>query len=163
VEAGTEVSIEVTPTVTGTHTPLPEIEATPEATEDKPPSLPTKELPVPVTPNPGAANALPDDLLTAIKADAANKAGADSAQVEVISVEEVTWNDGSLGCPQPGMMYTQARVPGYKVIVKVGDQQFTYHAAQRGSFVECKPFLIPSKPNLFGSPKPPVSPGDPTK
>jgi hypothetical protein len=114
-----------------------------------------------MTPNPNASAQLPEDLLTAMMTDAAQKAGVEAAQVEIVSVEDVTWNDGSLGCPKPGMMYTQALVPGYKVILKVGDQVFTYHAAQRGSFVECKPTL--TSPKLFGSPKPPMSPGDPTE
>jgi hypothetical protein len=29
-------------------------------------------------------------------------------QREVVSAKAVTWSDGSLGCPEPGKLYTQA-------------------------------------------------------
>ena len=38
-------------------------------------------------------------------------------QVKVLTVESVTWSDGSLGCPEPGMMYTQALVRGHRIRV----------------------------------------------
>ncbi len=37
-----------------------------------------------------------------------------------------TWNDGSLGCPQPGQLYTQALVDGFQVVLEVDDEQFDY-------------------------------------
>ena len=42
---------------------------------------------------------------------------------ELVSAEAVTWQDSSLGCPSPGVSYTQALVDGLRVIVTVGDQQ----------------------------------------
>ena len=42
------------------------------------------------------------------------------ADLKVLSAEAVTWSDGSLGCPEPGMMYTQALVPGYRVQIRGG-------------------------------------------
>ena len=47
-------------------------------------------------------------------------------QLIVESQEEVTWNDGSLGCPEPGMMYTQALVDGYRVIIRAGDKTYDF-------------------------------------
>jgi hypothetical protein len=35
------------------------------------------------------------------------------------------WNDGSLGCPEPGMMYTQALVNGYWLIIEAGVKRTT--------------------------------------
>jgi hypothetical protein len=128
--------------------------------QNTPPAPPTKEIPTPMTAQPGAAGSVPDDLLTLLKADAAQKAGVDVSQVVVISVQAVTWNDGSLGCPKPGVMYTQALVSGYEVILSVGGSQYSYHTGHSGSFVECKPQLTAPKPSK--APKPPVSPGDPT-
>jgi hypothetical protein len=34
-------------------------------------------------------------------------------------------------------MYTQALVPGYRVILEAGGTQYDYHAGNRGSFVLC--------------------------
>ena len=45
-------------------------------------------------------------MLERIRADAAERVGVAPDQVKVLSVESVTWSDGSLGCPEPGMMYT---------------------------------------------------------
>lgn len=50
--------------------------------------------------------------------------------VEVVEVQEVTWPDGSIGCPQPGEFYTQALVDGYYVELRASDQTFSYHGRE---------------------------------
>jgi hypothetical protein len=62
------------------------------------------------------------------KADLANRLGVDPGQVTVVSSSEVTWPDGSLGCPQPGMVYTQALVDGSRIILEAGGKQYHYHS-----------------------------------
>ena len=69
--------------------------------------------------------------------DAAKRTGLEQASLRVESAESVTWADGSLGCPQPGMSYTMALVPGYRVKVRAGEQTLDYHASQRGHFFLC--------------------------
>ena len=81
--------------------------------------------------------AVPSDLLEAITADAAERANVQPEEVTVLSAESVTWSDGSLGCPEPGMMYTQALVPGYRVVVEAGGTQMSFHASERGDFRFC--------------------------
>jgi len=54
-----------------------------------------------------------------------------------VTVEPVTWSDGSLGCPVPGVMVTQALVPGWRLIVSDGTRELAYHASRRGSWVQC--------------------------
>ena len=56
-------------------------------------------------------------IVTPARADLARRLGVDPDDLEVISAEEVTWPDGSLGCPEPGMSYTQALVDGSKVVL----------------------------------------------
>jgi len=73
----------------------------------------------------------------AVLADAAMRIGADIASLKVESAAAVTWADGSLGCPQPGMSYTMALVPGYRIKVRAGEQLLDYHASRRGYFVLC--------------------------
>lgn len=46
--------------------------------------------------------------------------------------EAVTWRSGALGCPQPGLAYTDALVPGFRVCIKVGEQLLRYHAGPDG-------------------------------
>ena len=72
-----------------------------------------------------------------IEADAKKRANASSENVVVVKAERVTWNDGSLGCPRPGMAYTQALVPGYWVVLEADGLTYDYRATARGSFRLC--------------------------
>ena len=78
-------------------------------------------------------------MLDRIRADAAQRAGVILDQVKVLTVESVTWPDGSLGCPEPGMMYTQALVRGYRIRVDVAGTPMTYHTGATSTFVLCPP------------------------
>jgi hypothetical protein len=62
------------------------------------------------------------------KADLAKRLGVEAAQVTLVSSSEVTWPDGSLGCPEPGMNYTQALVPGSRIILEAAGKQYHYHS-----------------------------------
>jgi len=79
----------------------------------------------------------PADMIEAALTDAANRSTIAQADIKVVSAEPVTWPDGSLGCPQPGMMYTQALVPGYRIVLQAGEQTLNYHAMSRGRPVFC--------------------------
>jgi hypothetical protein len=69
--------------------------------------------------------------------EAARQTKRDRAQLKVISAEAVTWADGSLGCPQPGIAYTQALVPGYRIRIQAGGEVLDFHASRRGHMVLC--------------------------
>lgn len=90
------------------------------------------------------------DLEAAVEAavaDLAASEGVDQAEVEVVSADEVTWSDGALGCPEPGMVYTQALVPGYRIVLAVGDDEVAYHGAEGDAPARCD------------DPQPPADPG----
>jgi hypothetical protein len=70
--------------------------------------------------------------------DLVERTGAAMEKISVIQAQAIVWNDGSLGCPQPGVMYTQALVNGYQVILEVGDQKYDYHAAETGYYLLCE-------------------------
>ena len=88
-----------------------------------------------------------EDVQEAIAAEA-DRRGVEADDVEVVGYAVVTWPDGSLGCPKPGMMYTQALVPGRQLILKVDGQQASYHAAAEGPFTYC------ARPVLTGAENP---------
>jgi hypothetical protein len=48
--------------------------------------------------------------------------------IDWVSQEEVDWPDGSLGCPQPDMSYTQAIVNGSLIIFEVDGVSYEYHS-----------------------------------
>lgn len=80
---------------------------------------------------------VPRDILEAIMADAARQTGIGPDEIEVIRAESTTWSDGSLGCPEPGMMYTQALVDGYHVVLDVDGEELDYRVDSAGSFRIC--------------------------
>lgn len=81
---------------------------------------------------------VPEKLLDAIKADLAERLGADTADLHPIQAEYVDWNDGSLGCPKPGEVYPQAITPGYRIVFEVGDTYYDYRAERNGYFMLCE-------------------------
>ena len=94
------------------------------------------------SPSPGAGGTLPADIRTrpevaAAIADTAQRAQVDPDQVLVAAWSPVTWNDGSLGCPQKGMDYTQALVDGELLMLRVEQALFQYHSARGGPFTYC--------------------------
>lgn len=76
-------------------------------------------------------------LLDQMAQDLAQRLSVRSSELQVLAVESVTWNDGSLGCPQPGRSYTQALVPGLRVLFQHAGKTYQYHAAEKGPFVYC--------------------------
>jgi len=78
-----------------------------------------------------------ESITESVLEDAATRTGIARASLKVEGAITVTWSDGSLGCPQPGMNYTMALVPGYRIRVRAGDQVLDYHASRRGYFVLC--------------------------
>lgn len=60
--------------------------------------------------------------------DLADRLGVAVDVVEVTRVEEVTWRDASLGCPQPGMAYAQVLTNGTLVVLEVDGTTYEYHA-----------------------------------
>lgn len=59
--------------------------------------------------------------------DLAGRHGLPPEAIDVVSVEERDWPDGARGLPEPGMMYTQAIVPGHRIVLAVGERRFAYH------------------------------------
>ena len=58
--------------------------------------------------------------------------------VKVSSARQVTWRSGALGCPEPGMNYTEALVPGSVIYLQVDNMIHAYHAKFAG-----EPFYCP--------------------
>lgn len=71
-------------------------------------------------------------------ADLAARLEIAPAEVEVLRVEEVTWRDGSLGCPQPGMFYTQALVDGARIVLSARGRRYEYHQGGRRAPFLCE-------------------------
>lgn len=57
----------------------------------------------------------------------AEQLGVDPSVITVARSDEVTWRDGSIGCPRAGFMYTQALVPGTLVELVVDGVTYAFH------------------------------------
>jgi hypothetical protein len=92
----------------------------------------------PSSPGAGGDVSLPTSIIDPIVADAAARLGVDPSEVTVVSAHAETFSDGSLGCPEPGMMYTQALVDGYQVVVEANGTQLDYRGSGSGQFRLCE-------------------------
>jgi hypothetical protein len=75
---------------------------------------------------PGAFDEAAAAIVRQAQDDLAQRLGAPPDQITVVSVNEVVWPDGSLGCAQPGQTYIQATVPGYQIVLSYQGQQYDY-------------------------------------
>ena len=93
------------------------------------------------TPDQGHSDPALESVVQVAVADLAARIGGDPDAIEVLKAERVTWPNGALGCPQPGMMYTEALVGGFQVVLATDHRTrvFDYHAG-----ADERPFLCPS-------------------
>jgi hypothetical protein len=152
-------------TLPASPTPQPALPASPTATPASPTAAPLASpspirltpampvVPLPGAPQPAPTSAqgpvtgeVPQELLDAIFGDAEERTGVDRAQFTLLRAEAVVWRDGSLGCPQPGMMYTQALAPGYWVVLEAGGRELDYHASTGWHFFLCESPLPRQEP-----------------
>lgn len=59
--------------------------------------------------------------------DLASRIGVPESEIRMASAEEYTWDDGSLGCPEPGVAYAPGPVTGWILKLKHGMRDYTYH------------------------------------
>lgn len=72
------------------------------------------------------------------KKDLAQRLDVPPESVVLSGANPVTWRNGALGCPEPGMNYTEALVPGSVIYLQVDNVIHAYHA-KYGS----EPFYCP--------------------
>ncbi len=82
--------------------------------------------------------------------DLADRLGVPATDITFQSIEEVTWRDGSLGCPRPDMRYIQVLINGYRIRLVHQGKSYSYHGG-----VGHKPFLCEASADARPSPAPP--------
>jgi hypothetical protein len=95
---------------------------------------------------PVSTASIPIEVRRAVVADAARRFSVPENAVVLKRAEQVTWPDGALGCPEPGMMYTQALVPGFRVIAKTVAGELSYHTDAAGTVRNCRVHEGPDPP-----------------
>ena len=79
----------------------------------------------------------PTEQMDAIRADLEAR-GVAGSELTLVEARKITWNNGALGCPQPGAQYTQALVDGWWILVKVGDTTYDYRFGDSSSPMLCE-------------------------
>jgi hypothetical protein len=80
----------------------------------------------------------PEEQIAFSKQDLANRLGLPMDVIKVSGATPVSWRSGALGCPKPGMSYTDALVPGIWIVLRVDSVVYRYHAKTGG-----QPFYCP--------------------
>jgi len=106
-----------------------------------------------------------DKFVQIAKRELASRLNIDVEKVSLVEAVEFTWPDAALGCPSPGRVYAQGRVPGFRVLLEAAGVRYDYHLDQTGQFVLC-PNL--SDENILQNPLSPdqtqsITPGVPIK
>jgi hypothetical protein len=79
-----------------------------------------------------------ENMLPALRADAAQRLRIDAARLSIVSIEDVTWPDGALGCGRSGEAATMALVPGWRIVLAAPEQPAQhYHASRSGAWLWC--------------------------
>jgi hypothetical protein len=80
---------------------------------------------------------VPQRILDPILKEASALAKVAREKLVILRAEAVVWNNGSLGCPEPGMMYTQALINGYWVVIEAAGQTYDFRVDAGGRFQVC--------------------------
>src|SRR5437764_3717862 len=96
----------------------------------------TSPAPTPIEKSPMKGE-VPQEILSPILDEAAARAHVPREQLMIVRAESVVWNDGSLGCPEPGMMYTQALVNGYWIVIDAAGEKYDFRVGRGGNFRLC--------------------------
>lgn len=69
--------------------------------------------------------------------DLASRTGVAADAIIVREARSVNWGSGAVGCPEPGMNYTQAMVPGLLLLLEADGTIYHYHGQQGRSLMFC--------------------------
>ena len=88
-------------------------------------------------------------LLEQAKSDLAERLDVEPEWIELVSMGPVIWRNGSLGCPLPDMVYTQAMERGWVIRLQVSGGFYQYHSRDRSDPFLCR-HPSPHEPLLYG-------------
>lgn len=114
--------------------------------------LPTAPIsPISPLPVPQIESDAETQNLSELRVQVAEQVNLSATALTLVSAEQVTWPDMSLGCPQPDMMYAQVLTPGWRVVfVDAEGRQYNVHTTEnRERFVICEPSVETAVPPAY--------------
>ena len=87
-------------------------------------------------------NTVPESIsmnqqITGATKDLADRIGVAADVITVKDARSVQWGSGAMGCPKPGMSYTQALVPGIRLLLEANGTIYYYHGSTGKSLFYC--------------------------
>ncbi|MGB8360162.1 MAG: hypothetical protein WCE80_02055 [Acidimicrobiia bacterium] len=117
---------------------MPADEAGPDATTTTGPAMTTSTAAATASTTTRETTVLDQAKLTeAAISDLSRRLLTTEDNIEVIEAKLVQWPDGSLGCPEEGVAYTQAIVDGAQVLLRSDGRVYDYHAGSDGVVFLC--------------------------
>jgi len=78
-----------------------------------------------------------DEQIEGAVSDLASRTGVTESDIKVRDARSVQWRSGAIGCPKPGMNYTQAIVPGMLLLLEANGTVYHYHGRAGQSLFYC--------------------------
>ncbi|WP_138498398.1 hypothetical protein [Nostoc sp. PA-18-2419] len=78
------------------------------------------------------SNRLPRPVANAVLQDLARRQGISTRELKITNYNQQTWRNGCLELPQADEICTEALVPGWRVVVSDGKQNWIYHTNSNG-------------------------------
>lgn len=108
--------------------------------EEPSPTLPDSPLPLENTPESEEMPSNPppvEKFISLAKKDLADRLKIDPGEIELVKTAEAVWPNAALGCPSPGKVYAQGKVPGYQIRLKAGGVEYVYNTDRVGQALLC--------------------------
>jgi putative hemolysin len=83
--------------------------------------------------------ALQKKIVGAAQTRLARKLNVKASEIKLVSIEPVSWPDSCLGLPGPGEMCAEMITDGYRVVMAVNGQNYTFHTDQTGQNIRQEP------------------------
>lgn len=112
-----------------------------EAPSEEPsPTLSESLLPLESTPESEDMPSNPppvEKFVSLAKKDLADRLKIDPAEIELVKTAEAVWPNAALGCPSPGKVYAQGKVPGYQIRLEAAGVEYVYNTDLSGHVLLC--------------------------
>ena len=72
-------------------------------------------------------DAAASDMLFLVQRELSRELDLSIRRIQLLDIAPYTWSDTSFGCPQPEQTYTEADIPGYRILVQAGDVDYLFH------------------------------------
>jgi hypothetical protein len=82
-------------------------------------------------------------LVTQAKEGLARQLSIPLSAISLLKFKEVVWPDSSLGCPRPGLIYTQVLQPGFLIRLSARGRAYEFHAGAKGAPFLCSEPRVP--------------------